>query len=304
MKKLLVTLSMIVATFGALVHDAEAARLGGGKSVGMQRQSSSRPSSAPYTAPAPAPTRNTAAPATQPAPAAAPAPAPQRNRWLGPLAGLAAGVGLGALLGGAFGGAGGMGGMFSSLLMIAALVMVVMFALRMFRRQAPVQDNSLQYAGVGGPSLAPLPAAEPIAPASYGSSALPASTSAPRVPAGFDVEGFVRVAKLNFIRLQAANDEGNLDDLRQFLTPEMFAEVKMQLVERGKSTQQTDVQQLDAEVLEVVDEGSNHIASVRFHGLIRENAAAGTVPFDEVWNLIKPLDDSHGWSIAGIQQLA
>jgi predicted lipid-binding transport protein (Tim44 family) len=302
MKKLLLTLCMIVATFGALVHDAEAARLGGGKSVGMQRQSVSRPSSAP--AAAPAPSRPAAAPAAQPAPAAA--PAPQGNRWLGPLAGLAAGVGLGALLGsGGFGGmGGGLGGMFSSLLMIAALAMVVMFAVRMFRRQAPAQDNSLQYAGVGGPSLAPLPAAEPMAPASFGSTPLPGSVSAPRVPAGFDVEGFVRVAKLNFIRLQAANDEGNLDDLRQFLTPEMFAEVKMQLVERGKSTQQTDVQQLNAEVLEVVDEGGNHIASVRFHGLIRESAEAGTVPFDEVWNLVKPLDDSHGWSIAGIQQLS
>ena len=123
------------------------------------------------------------------------------------------------------------------------------------------------------------------------------------VPAGFDVEGFLRQAKLNFIRLQAANDAGNLDDLKQFLAPEVFAEIQLQYEARGRSRQETDVQQLDAELLEVVTEGNLHVASVRFSGTIRED---GGVPggFAEIWHLAKPLSGERGWQVAGIQQIS
>lgn len=72
--------------------------------------------------------------------------------------------------------------------------------------------------------------------------------------------------------MQAANDAKNIDDIREFTSPEMFAEIRMQMTERGDAAQQTDVVRLDAELLEVVTEGDRHIASVRFGGLIREEA--------------------------------
>lgn len=292
MKKFLLTLCLVVTAFGAMVHDAEAKRLGGGKSVGMQRESVSRPASAPSSAPAPS--RNASAPATAPAPAPA---APAGNRWLGPLAGLAAGIGLGALFaGGGLGGMGGLGSMLSTILMIAALAFVVSFALRMFRRQSETA-SPVQYAGAGGPA----PVFEPAAPPAYGTA--PVATAG-HIPADFDVEGFIRVAKLNFLRLQAANDEGNIDDLREFLSPELLAEVKLQIEERGKVVQKTDVQQLTADLLEVVSDAHRHVASVRFHGLIKEEEAAPAAPFDEVWHLAKPIDGSRGWTIAGIQQIS
>jgi predicted lipid-binding transport protein (Tim44 family) len=74
--------------------------------------------------------------------------------------------------------------------------------------------------------------------------------------------------------------------------------------ERSEATQQTDVVTVDAELLEVVTEGKRHIASVRMSGMIREQADAAAEPFNEVWNLSKPVDDSSGWVIAGIQQLS
>jgi hypothetical protein len=100
---------------------------------------------------------------------------------------------------------------------------------------------------------------------------------------------------LNFVRLQAANDAGNLEDIREFVAPELFAEIKLQLDERGKAIQQTDVVTLNAELLEVVTEPTRHIASVRFSGMIREEAGAPAAPFDEVWNLSKALEGSKGW---------
>ena len=105
-----------------------------------------------------------------------------------------------------------------------------------------------------------------------------------------------------FIRLQAANDAGDLNDLRAFTTPEMFAAVKLDLQERGPTAQRTDVVRVDAEVLDVASEADRQVVSVRFHGLIREQIDGVAEPFDEVWHLVKPTDGSREWAIAGIQQ--
>lgn len=284
MKSMFVAVFLSVVALGLSVGDAEAARLGGGKSFGMQRQAvTPRPATPAQAAPAP----------TNPQQGAAPAGAPKRN-WMGPLAGLAAGLGLGALLSHF-----GLGPAMADFLMIALLVVGGIFLFRLFmRRQAPgarhatYPNEPTQYAGMSRPETTPL---KPLAPA--------AATNV-AVPAGFDSEGFVRVAKINFVRLQAANDARNLDDIREFVTPELFAEIKMQMDERSAAAQKTDVVTLEAELLEVVTEENRHIASVRFNGMIREAQGGAAMPFDEVWHLAKPTDDSRGWVVAGIQQAA
>ena len=103
-----------------------------------------------------------------------------------------------------------------------------------------------------------------------------------------------------FIRMQAANDAANLDDLRKFTTPELFASLRLDLQERGAAKQVTDVVQIDAQVVEVAHEKGQDVVSVRFHGLIREAADAGAEPFNELWHLVRPADGSGEWAIAGI----
>lgn len=286
MKKFLFASFMAIMALGLLTGEAEAARLGGGKSFGMQRQS---------VAPRPA-TPTQAAPAAPSAPVGAPAPAPKRN-WMGPLAGLAAGLGIAALLSHF-----GMGEGMANILMIALLAMAAVFVLKMLLGRKTQDASSaapLQYAGAGEPVSAP---AQNV---SQFGSALPVdAAAAARVPAGFDSEAFLRVAKLNFVRLQTANDAGNLSDIREFVSPELYAEIKMQMDERGGAAQQTDVVTLNAALLEVVSEGDRHIASVHFSGMIRETAGAAAAPFDEIWNLSKPLAGNQGWTVAGIQQLS
>lgn len=284
MKKLFTLAVALFIGIGMMATDAEARRLGGGGSIGMSR------STAPVQRAAPAPsTPTSAAPAPAPtAPAATPtAPAPRpagAGRWLGPLAGLAAGIGLAALFSHF-----GMGEEFASFMMIALLAMVAVFVVRMLlRKSQPSQHVSLAPAAGVPMQFEPVSA--------------PLGGTVANVPAGFDGEGFLRQAKLNFIRLQAANDAGNLDDLKQFLAPEVFAEVQMQFDERGKGKQETDVQHLDAELLEVVTEGNQHIASVRFFGTISEDKGA-PAPFAEIWHLVKPVSGERGWQVAGIQQL-
>jgi predicted lipid-binding transport protein (Tim44 family) len=132
----------------------------------------------------------------------------------------------------------------------------------------------------------------------------PATPVANSLPADFDAAAFERLAKLIFLRMQAANDAGNLDDLRQFSTPEMFAEFRLELQDRKGAAQRTDVVQLDAQVVDHAEERDQYIVSVRFHGLIREEAENAAAAFDEVWHLVKPTDGSREWAIAGIAQRA
>ena len=285
MKRLFLTLFTAILVFGLAAHEAEAARLGGGSSSGISRSGNvmNRQAIPPKpSAPAVAPT---------PAPAATPPAAPARSPWMGMLGGLALGAGIGALLSHfGMGGLGGFGGILLALLAGAAVVFLV--RMLMNRNQA----QPLQYAGANPTSSGPV-AFEPIA----GGSAAAATTTG-NIPAGFDVDGFLRQAKLNFVRLQAANDAGNMEDIRAFATPEMYAEIQLEYQERGRSAQQTDVVQLNAELLDLSNEGNRQIASVRFNGSIRESVNAAPEAFDEVWHLAKPNDGSQGWVIAGIQQ--
>jgi predicted lipid-binding transport protein (Tim44 family) len=123
------------------------------------------------------------------------------------------------------------------------------------------------------------------------------------VPAGFDAAGFLRAAKLNFVKLQVANDVRELEEIREFTTREMYDELRQDILTRGSEAQQTDVVALNADLLEVATENNKHWASVRFSGMVRETPGTAPVGFEEVWNLVKPADGSSGWLLAGIQQM-
>lgn len=297
MKRNWISLFALILSVGLTLSsaEAEAKRLGGGLSSGMKRDSSVMKREAVPHTPA-APSQSVAPKPATPATPVAPAPSGM-GRFLGPLAGLAAGIGIASLL--SHFGMGGLGEGFSSMIMLLLIGAAVFFIIRMVMNRKASQSPSaalpFQYAG----------AATVAAQQTNFETLAPAGTAAPdagNVPPGFDVDGFLRQAKLNFVRLQAANDAGNMDDIRAFTTPEMFAEIQVEYQERGKTVQQTDVVQLNAGLLDVSTEGNRQIASVRFSGSIREAASAAPEAFDEVWHLVRPADASSGWVIAGIQQ--
>ena len=94
----------------------------------------------------------------------------------------------------------------------------------------------------------------------------------------------------------------DLEDLRAFTTPEMFAELSLDLQDRKGQAQKTEVLTVESEVLDVTDDGTRQVVSVRFRGQVREEAGVDAVPVDEVWHLVKPADGSRNWAIAGIEQ--
>ena len=272
------------------IAEAEAAkRVGGGRSVGTQRESVQQQQPAK-----PAQQQQQAAPATpQTAPAASGA-----SRWLGPVAGLLAGGLLGALLfGGAF-----EGFKFMDFAMILLLAAAVFFIFRMLRKPSASQQQRgepMRYAGVGAE-----PRIEPSSPQPSSVGAMPSAaplTSGNYFPAGFDPEAFAAQAKHNFVRLQEANDRGDLSSMRDVMAPALYKEIEAQFRERGGGSQKVEVVTLDAKVMEVVTEGAMYVASVRFTGMIKED---GGQPehFSEIWHLQKPTNGSSGWLVAGIQQ--
>ena len=305
MKHLLLALSMTVAALALSLapSDADAKRLAAGKPAGMQRAAPTN--TTPQNAPA-----NSAAPAAAPTPAPMAAPAtPPKRSWLGPLAGLAAGVGLAALFSHL-----GMGAGMGNFVMMLLLAGVAFFAIRfvMSRMAGNRAGNGPQLAGAGAPVggwqpneptngpvntpvVLPRTALE-AAPAAFAGGA----ATAPALPGGMASADFERLAKMVFIRLQAANDSSNLDDLRKFTTPELFSSLRLDLQDRGGAKQQTDVVQIDAQVVDTVRENGQDIVSVRFHGLIREAAEAGAEPFNEMWHLVRAADGHGDWAIAGI----
>lgn len=298
MKRLFLALLVAVSAMSVAVSNVEAKRLGGGTSIGKQSQSVNR---------APAPSNNQATNAAKPAPAATPGAIPPKpaSPWKGILGGALAGLGIAALMS-HFGLGGAMGSMIGTILMFAVLAMVVMFLLRMFRGKSSNAQPAFAGAYSGGTTPEIGSRLEPVSAAPMalqGAAPAAAANAAWDVPADFDVPGFVRNAKTYFIRLQAAWDKADIDDIREFSTPEMFAELRLQVHERGASANHTDVVSLDAELMGIETVGKDYLASVRFSGMIKEAQNAPAEPFTEVWNLVKPTSGQGGWLLAGIQQL-
>lgn len=297
MKNWMLGLAVAVIGGAVVITDAEARRVGGARSSGTQRSVTSTP---PASVPAKPGQTSQMNQTNQTAPAAAPASG--LARWAPMLGGLAIGGLLGSMFGG---GLGGIGSMIMMALMIGLLVFAGIFIFRMLaaRKGEPAQ-RPMQYAGLGNETVAAPPPSQ-LSGFDRGAAAAPAAQAAgvANVPAGFDVAGFVRGAKLNFIKLQVANDSGNIEELREFTTLEMFEELKKDLAGRGGATQQTDVVSLNADLLEVTTEGGNHWATLRFSGMIREAPGQAPESFEEVWTLAKPADGSSGWVLAGIQQM-
>lgn len=276
MSRMWAVIAAVLLGVALAMPEAEAKRLGGGRTIGAQRN---------LTAPAPA-----AAPAKPAQPTAAAAPAAGASKW-GPLLG---GLALGGVLGALFAGSPVLGTLLSALL-IGMLAYAAFALVRALRAPRAAPAPAFQYAGLGSETVAAPP------PSQAAGLDLRAAATAPRanVPAGFDAAAFLRAAKENFIRLQMANDSGRLDELREVTTPGMYEALR---ADTGAG-QQTDVVTLHADLLEVTTEAGRHWASVRFSGLMRETPGAEPTGFEEIWNLTKPVDGSSGWLLAGIQQM-
>ena len=322
---------VLVLSLALVSHDAFAKRLGGGASVGKQPTSVSQRANPAQVAPDAA---KSAQPVSTAAAAQSAAATRQPSRWGGMLGGLAAGLGLAWLASSL-----GLGEGFAQLLLVgvlAAVVLVVAGALWRARRgvgAVPAAGLAYQGAGRAGPlreyspnnvgndaSARPWEHGTPsfeAAAARYPESGQPSQGSSLigsalggaswGIPADFDVVGFLAASKTNFIGLQAAWDRADIPSLRAMMTDGMLAQIKAQLAEHERTARGnpnvTEVVMLEARLLGIEDVEGEHMASVEFSGLIREDPSSGPSPFREVWSITRPVAGPGGWLVAGVQAL-
>jgi len=327
MKRLAVLAVLLTFCMSLMPEIADAKRLGGSRSLGMQRSiptQKAAPASQPAAPQQAGPQQGNAA--QQPAnPAAQPAQAPNQpasqargSSWMGPLAGLAAGLGLAALASHFGFGEALANGMMIALLVVLGIVVFGWLIRRVLPSPTPATAGGPAYQrsrmdvarDTWQPAQAPVSAGNSRAVADVHAAVEDASAqSAPTagqplsLPAGFDAEAFVRQAKVNFVRLQAANDEGNLDDLREFTTPEIYAELKLDIDARRGASQKTEVIDLEAAIVDYAEESNRWLVSVRYTGRLYEDTGVVASDLDEVWHLAKPKSGKTGWLVAGIQQV-
>jgi predicted lipid-binding transport protein (Tim44 family) len=285
------TLAAVTVAFLAaallVVPAAEAKRFGGGMSLGKQ-----------YSAPRTAPQRQASQAASAPSRAASPNKARGgAGGWLGPLAGLAAGGLLASLFfGDAFEGIQPM-----DILLLAALVFGGVMLFRAMRRSA---GGSPATAGAHGGAAGPAGSGPGLSlPPSVGGDVPAAVSGDQEAPPWFDGPAFVEAAKTHFTRLQAAWDEADFRDIREYTTPRLFAELQRERQRLGDGAQLTEVVTLNADLLGVRREEDMAVASVAFSGLIREEESGTADRFEEIWHVQHPWATREGdWLITGIRQ--
>lgn len=264
MRTFIFYLLMTTLTFGLVVNEASAKRFGGGRSFGVQRSHSSLFSSrAPQTKSFAQQGNNT-------------------RKWGGVLGGLLAGGLLASLFMGH--------GLGAGLLSWLAIGAIAFFLVGLFRKK---MQPDLQSANANT-----FKENSYNRPTDFFTAKNTNNTST--YPADFEPETFLRDAKVMFIRLQAAYDQKNRQDLIAFTAPEVFAEIEMQFTERGDEPNITDVINLDAQLLDVSKQADSMMASVRFTGSLKENTDP-VMQLDEIWHF-RQFPGNNNWVVGGIQQ--
>jgi predicted lipid-binding transport protein (Tim44 family) len=240
---------------------------------------------------------------------------------MGPVAGIAAGLGLAALASHL-----GFGEELASIVMMGLMLVFVVLVLGYFMRKRAVSkpyknamNTEMQYsnASAGNTRNESVREKNTLAYKAYmrsqeknttnsgiGSSIGLASVRGKSIPSGFDTVSFENNAKANFLSLQTANDSGNLEYIRQLTTPELFSQIQEDFAGRDADAQRNDVQNLHAEVIDVVEDTDRYLVSVRFSGTIRDSSGEPSESFDEIWHLVKPVQGNSGWLLSGIQQMS
>jgi predicted lipid-binding transport protein (Tim44 family) len=291
--KTLWALVAILFTFTLVVDEAEARRMGGGKSFGRSYQT------------APAPSRSNAdAPARKQDMAGKQAPGAGRGMMGGLLGGLLVGGLFAALFaGGAFEGL-----QMMDILIIAALAFVIFKLIRGMRQgPAPARGPQPAYAGAGQQTPSQSSSPQPVfgarreAPVDAPVSSAAAHAVPFNLPLGFDTPAFLDGAKDHYRILQDAWNKNDLPKIQEYVTPELYADLQ---AERAAlpAQQHTEVLSVSAELVRADQQFGNAEVSIRFVGRYRDTVEGVEEDFVDIWHLERDYSkDDAPWFITGIQ---
>ncbi|CAH1042289.1 Tim44 domain-containing protein [Halomonas sp. TD01] len=275
LRQFFVMLLVSVMGISAAVEYAEARRLGGGSSMGSVSRSADRPASTPAQQQAQGTQQQGQAAATR----------------RGGIGGMVGGLLAGGLLAALF-----FGGAFDELRLMDLLLMAGIVALAIFAFRTIIRQRRPASATTGG-----YQREQQEAPAPAGFSATPGSLAngLQSTPAWFDKERFLGGAKEHFMTLQRAWDNNDLNQIQEYVTPELYNLLRKERAEQPANNR-TDVIRLFAELGDINEYDDYAEATVIFHGLLEENGAQ--TEFNETWHLTRTLRDQAPWYLQGIEQ--
>lgn len=274
----------------AFSFDSEAKRMGSGKNLGKTSPAYNKNQS------------NTQANQNKPNNTATP---PRNNGlpgWLGPVAGLMAGGIFAALL---------FGGAFSSLqlfdiLLFIGIGVIIFFIIKKMRQPQSQSQSQSQYQYAGNSINTSQQQQDTFHTPSIGSALNTQNTQTAQPvidpPHWFDKTNFLEQAKKHFIRLQTAWDRNDMSDIKEYTTPELFADLQLER-EKLSSDNYTEVVEVTAELTDLSQDARFLLATVYYTGLIKEEKEGEAQPFTETWVIQRDITGTDGnWYIAGIQQ--
>lgn len=262
--------------------EANAARFGGGKSMGSAPSHQSRQAT---------PTTPAAAPTAAGRPAASGA-----SRWLGPLAGIAAG----GLLASMFMGDGFQGMQIFDILIMAVIAFLIFRFISARRRK----QQGEQMATAAGPMTYQRENAQQPAQNSIfgGSGAASAAVPVINAPAWFNETRFLEAARSHFQSLQQHWDANEMDKIEEFVTPQMLQFLKKERADLGDAFQSTYIDNLNVQLDGLDDRADKTIATLTFSGVSKSSRFDQGEVFSESWNMERPQGDNQPWLVAGIRQ--
>ena len=123
------------------------------------------------------------------------------------------------------------------------------------------------------------------------------------LPPGFDADDFLKGAKTIYARLQASWDKRDLEDIRQFVSPEVLVEIKPQAQEDPQPGK-TDVVLINPSILEVREVDNQTVVSVLYDVMMRENGTEMAKQVRELWHFSRETRKPENfWMLEGIQQV-
>ncbi len=209
----------------------------------------------------------------------------------------------------------GTGSSAGSILNILLLGLVAYFLVRAFRRRSGGKDETRPGSGTpNSPEDSQKRTARPVDRHEAARQMWDVLSSEPQVktdipsvpvaPDGFDETEFLEGAKLFFSRFQQVADSGELDDLRPFLSNDVYREA-LDGVESGVGQERVEIMLLEARLMEMKSEGGQTFASVFYDAQLRKGASGEQAEhLRTVWEFSRDDSAANGlWTLEKINKM-
>ncbi len=121
------------------------------------------------------------------------------------------------------------------------------------------------------------------------------------LPADFDADAFTQGALEHYRLVQQAWNDGNLDLIREYVSPELYDALAAQR-NRLMVPPKTEILDLDAEIIRADETSTHREISVLFRGRCKDDLEKSEDGIFDVWHLERDLrDDSAPWLVVGIE---